>query len=57
MLRALSAEELKRAGTFEGAGRITLGELVAMMCCEHDRAHRGEITALRETLLSGRAAG
>ena len=56
VLRALSAEELERAGTFEGAGEITLGELVAMMC-EHDRAHRDEIASLRETLLSGRAAG
>ena len=56
VLRALSAEELKRAGTFEGAGDITLGELVTMMF-EHDRAHREEIEGLRETLLSGRAAG
>ena len=55
-LRALPPEELKRAGTFEGAGEITLGKLVAMMC-EHDRAHREEIASLRETLLSGRAAG
>jgi hypothetical protein len=55
-LRALSAEELGRAGTFEGAGDITLGELVTMMC-EHDRAHREEIASLRETLLAGRAAG
>ena len=56
VLRALSAEELERAGTFEGAGPVTLGELVTMMC-EHDRAHRGEIASLRETLLTGRAAG
>jgi len=56
VLRALSAEELQREGTFEGAGRITLGELVGMMY-EHDRAHRDEIASLRETLLSGRAAG
>ena len=56
VLRALSAEELTRAGTFEGAGEITLGELVAMMY-EHDRAHREEVASLRETLLTGRAAG
>lgn len=47
VLQSLSAAQLRRTGTLEHVGAITLEELVKMMC-EHDHKHRKVLTALRE---------
>lgn len=44
-LRSCSAADSARAGTQEGVGPVTLGELPGRML-EHDRSHRGEIEEL-----------
>ena len=54
-LRAATAEQLSRRGLFEGVGPVTLRGLASLMY-EHDAAHRGELRALREQLVSRRAA-
>ena len=55
-LSNLSPENLSRMGTFEGAGKITLKRLAAMMR-EHDETHLAEFKELREWLTKGKAAG
>ncbi|HYJ46702.1 MAG TPA: DinB family protein [Pyrinomonadaceae bacterium] len=55
-LKGLSPESLSRAGTFEGAGRVTLKRLARMMR-EHDEAHRAELKGLGEWLMRSKAAG
>jgi hypothetical protein len=49
VLRSLSPEALNRRGKFEGAGTITLGQLLLMMK-EHDAAHLKELEKLRSYL-------
>lgn len=44
-LRKLSPQDLLRRGTFAGAGRITLGQLLLMMR-EHDEGHVRELESL-----------
>jgi hypothetical protein len=44
-LRAVPEEAWTRAGTQEGVGRVTLGDLPRLML-EHDDSHRAEIAAL-----------
>jgi uncharacterized damage-inducible protein DinB len=51
-LRALPDEAWARAGTQDGVGPVTLGDLPRLMC-EHDDSHRAEIAAL----LAGRGVG
>jgi len=46
-LESLTDAEWQRAGELEGAGRITLRDLVRKMI-EHDRGHIAEIEALNE---------
>ena len=48
LIAPLSAAELARGAMFDGK-RITLAELVAMMC-DHDRGHREEIEALVDAM-------
>lgn len=48
-LRSLSPEALTRRGMFEGAGALTLGQLLLMMS-EHDAAHIKELENLRSHL-------
>lgn len=55
VLRGLSAEQVARAGRFEGVGAVTVGELVKMMH-EHDREHREQLQGLRESVLRRRTA-
>ena len=45
-LRSLSEEELKREGTLEGVGTITLRQLVEKMR-EHDEGHLDDLRVLR----------
>jgi hypothetical protein len=45
LLRSLTPEGLKRRGTFEGTGALTLGQLLLMMR-EHDAAHIKELEEL-----------
>ncbi|MGB9179795.1 MAG: DinB family protein [Pyrinomonadaceae bacterium] len=51
VLKDLSAEQLNRSGTLEGAGEITLARLLLMMR-EHDESHLKDLRALRERLNS-----
>jgi hypothetical protein len=48
-IRSLPPESLNRSGTFEGAGAITLGQLLLMMR-EHDEGHLKELEGLRARL-------
>ncbi|MDQ6653658.1 MAG: DinB family protein [Acidobacteriota bacterium] len=48
-LEGLVAEQLERAGTLEGVGRLTLGRLAEMMR-EHDEGHIEELRMLRQQL-------
>jgi hypothetical protein len=48
-LRSLSEEQLERAGTLEGVGKITLMRLAEMMR-EHDEGHIEELRVLRQRL-------
>jgi hypothetical protein len=48
-LRSLAPGALERAGTFEGAGVITLGQLLLMMR-GHDEGHIKELENLRASL-------
>ncbi|HEX8890222.1 MAG TPA: DinB family protein [Pyrinomonadaceae bacterium] len=54
-LRNLRPESLGRTGTLEGAGKITLKRLAAMMR-EHDEDHLAELNNLREWLTKSKAA-
>ncbi len=45
-IKSLSQEQLKRTGTFEQTGHITLERLLCMMQ-EHDRAHLLELSEVR----------
>src|SRR5215471_16859457 len=58
MLRRLRPSHLERTATLEGAGTITLGQLVEMMC-EHDAGHLDELRIIQDRLTrkdSGRGA-
>jgi len=48
-LRSLTAEQLLRAGTLAGVGRITLKRLADMMR-EHDEGHLEDLRVLRQRL-------
>lgn len=48
-LRGVDTEELKREGTLEGVGLVTLKRLSEMMR-EHDEGHVGELRVLRRRL-------
>ena len=50
VVKALSPEQLARAGTLETVGPITVRDLLVMMRA-HDEAHRRELTRLRGALL------
>jgi hypothetical protein len=52
ILKSLGPDQLRRGGTLEAVGHVTLSELLRMMRA-HDDAHRQEITELRDHL-SGR---
>lgn len=49
VLRVLSAEQLARKGTLEGAGVISLGKLILMMS-EHDADHIAELEIIRRRI-------
>lgn len=49
ILSSLTAEQLKREGTLEGVGRITLKQLAEMMC-EHDEGHIEDLRVSRQRL-------
>jgi len=49
VLRGLETNQLKREGTLEGLGTVTLQKLVSMMC-EHDEGHLADIKILRRRL-------
>lgn len=51
---ALSAEQLRRGGTFEGIGRVTVARVLEMMRA-HDESHRAELEALGAQLGGARA--
>jgi hypothetical protein len=53
-LRAVPAEAWTRAGTQEGAGRVTLADIPRRML-EHDQSHRAEIAQL--SLMADAAPG
>jgi len=53
-LRSLTDEQLRREGTLEGVGRITL-RLLAEMMREHDEGHLEDLRVVRQRL-SGSAA-
>ena len=48
-LRGLNVKELRRAGTLEGVGKITLKRLAEMMH-EHDEGHLEDLRVLRQQL-------
>lgn len=48
-LRSLTEEQLRRTGTLEGVGRITLTRLAQMMR-EHDEGHLEDLRVLRQRL-------
>lgn len=48
-LRSLTAEQLRREGTLEGVGKITLKRLAEMMR-EHDEGHLEDLRVLRQQL-------
>jgi hypothetical protein len=48
-LRSLTEEQLERAGTLEGVGKITLRRLAEMMR-EHDEGHLEDLRVLRQRL-------
>lgn len=48
-LRSLTEEQLERAGTLEGVGKITLRRLAEMMR-EHDEGHIEDLRVLRQRL-------
>ncbi len=49
VLRALTEGQLKREGTFDGVGTITLRRLAEMMR-EHDEGHLADLRALRRRI-------
>ena len=49
ILRVLSAEQLARQGTLEGAGVISLEKLILIMS-EHDADHIGELEIIRRRI-------
>ena len=53
-LRNLTEEQLKREGTLEGVGKITLRRLAEMMH-EHDEGHIEDVRVLRQRLESLRS--
>ena len=53
-LRSLTEEQLKREGTLEGVGKITLRRLAEMMR-EHDQGHLEDLRFLRQRLESARS--
>jgi hypothetical protein len=52
-IKGLGPEQLGRGGTLEGAGWITLGQLLEIMR-GHDEAHREELKSLQARIVSGR---
>lgn len=54
VLSLLQPESLRRSGTLEGVGAITLKTLAGKMR-EHDEGHRAELNALRDWLSKGEA--
>lgn len=48
-LRSLTADQLKRAGTLAGVGKITVRRLAEMMR-EHDEGHLDDLRVLRQRL-------
>jgi hypothetical protein len=49
LLKEVNQQEFGREGVLEGVGRISLEQLLHLMC-EHDEGHVAELRTLRETL-------
>jgi hypothetical protein len=55
ILSSLTQEQLRREGTLEGVGKITLRRLAEMMR-EHDEGHLEDLRVLRQRIISRRAS-
>jgi hypothetical protein len=50
-LRSLSLDQMRRMGTLDNVGEITLGQLIEKMG-EHDKAHLKELSDLRDQIMN-----